>query len=123
MRIPSRVCLAVIAVMSASCVVDKPPRLSPEATPTGMRFKFVDRDARSVSVAGSFNQWSTSSHPLSRVLTSALWEAVVPLPPGEHRFMFVIDGTRWITPPLADDVVDDGFGSKNGVVIVPEKER
>jgi hypothetical protein len=32
--------------------------------------------------------------------------------------MFVIDGERWITPPLADDFVDDGFGSRNGVVVV-----
>ena len=40
------------------------------------------------------------------------------LPAGEHLFMFVADGNRWITPPLADDFVDDGFGSRNGVVIV-----
>jgi hypothetical protein len=32
--------------------------------------------------------------------------------------MFVIDGTQWITPPLADDFVDDGFGARNGVVVV-----
>ena len=38
-------------------------------------------------------------------------------------FMFVIDGSRWVTPPLADDFVDDGFGSKNGVVIVGPQER
>jgi len=30
----------------------------------------------------------------------------------------LIDGTRWITPPLAEDFVTDGFGQANGVVIV-----
>jgi 1,4-alpha-glucan branching enzyme len=115
--------MAAITVITTSCVADKPVRLSPETTPAGVHFRFVDRDARSVTVAGSFNDWSTSSHPLSRVLTSAIWEVVVPLAPGEHLFMFVVDGTQWITPPDADDFVDDGFGSRNGVVIVPPKER
>jgi hypothetical protein len=32
--------------------------------------------------------------------------------------MYLIDGTRWITPPLAEDFVIDGFGQTNGVVIV-----
>lgn len=50
--------------------------------------------------------------------TSNVWTLVVPLPPGEHLFMYVVDGTQWITPPLADDFLDDGFGSKNGVVVV-----
>jgi 1,4-alpha-glucan branching enzyme len=115
--------MAIFTVMGASCIVDKPVRLSPETTPTGVRFRFVDRNARSVTVAGSFNEWSPSSHPLSRVVTGALWEGIVPLPPGEHLFMFVIDGSRWVTPPLADDFVDDGFGAQNGVVIVREIER
>ncbi len=40
------------------------------------------------------------------------------LPAGEHKFMFVVDGEQWMVPPLAEDYVDDGFGSRNGVVIV-----
>jgi 1,4-alpha-glucan branching enzyme len=88
-----------------------------------MRFSLMDTDARSVAVAGSFNEWSVSSHPMAREVTGGIWTTVVPLPPGEHVFMFVIDGKRWITPPLADDFVDDGFGARNGVVIVPPTEK
>ena len=43
---------------------------------------------------------------------------IVPLPPGEHAFMYVVDGAQWMSPPLASDYVDDGFGAKNGVVVV-----
>lgn len=49
---------------------------------------------------------------------SAIWSVDVPLAEGEHTFMYVIDGTRWITPPQAEDFVTDGFGQTNGVVIV-----
>ena len=69
-------------------------------------------DATSVALAGTFNQWSASATPLSREGSEGRWTVVVPLPPGEHLFMYVVDGTQWITPPLADDFVDDGFGAE-----------
>ena len=74
-------------------------------------------------MAGSFNQWSPSSHPLAREGSRGIWMAVVALPPGEHLFMYVVDGTEWLSPPLAEDYVDDGFGARNGVVVVPPRER
>jgi hypothetical protein len=60
---------------------------------------------------------------MAREGTSRWWTRVVPLPPGEHLFMYVVDGVRWVTPPLADDFVDDGFGAKNGVIVVRSAER
>ena len=108
----------VLAVTISACMGERRIDVSPTLTPGGVRFTLVDPDARSVAVAGSFNEWSVTSHSLAREGTSSLWTIVVPLPPGEHLFMFVIDGNRWITPPLADDFEDDGFGATNGVVIV-----
>jgi 1,4-alpha-glucan branching enzyme len=113
---------ALLAVSIAACIGDRPIVLAPVVTPNGVRFRLADPDAQSVAVAGSFNDWSVSSHPLAREGTSNVWTTLVPLPPGEHLFMFVIDANRWITPPLADDFVDDGFGSQNGVVIVRTTE-
>lgn len=75
-------------------------------------------EARSVALAGSFNQWSVSSHPLVRDGSRGMWTVVVSLPPGEYSFMYVVDGTQWISPPVAEDYADDGFGGKNGVVVV-----
>ena len=107
---------AVLAVTAASCA--GPIRSSPPVvTPAGVRFAFVQPTARSVAVAGSFNQWSPASNPLAREKSGA-WSALVALSPGEYLFMYVVDGTEWVTPPLAEDYVDDGFGSKNGVVVV-----
>lgn len=96
---------------------------APIVTPSGVRFVLLNRDARSVALAGSFNEWSTSTHRLARDGSRGVWTVVVPLPPGEHRFMYVVDGTQWISPPLAEYYVDDGFGAKDGIVVVRSKER
>lgn len=108
---------AAIAATASACAAKTAP-VAPVVTPAGVRFVLVRADAHSVALAGSFNQWSASSHLLVREKSSGRWTVVVPLPPGEHVFMYVVDGTQWISPPLAEDFVDDGFGAKNGVVVV-----
>jgi len=107
------------AVASASCAAAMADR-APVETPDGVRFTFANTAARSVSVPGDFNEWSATANPLAR--SGKVWTAVVTLPPGEHLFMFIVDGKR-IVPPLAEDFADDGFGSRNGVVIVRPRER
>jgi 1,4-alpha-glucan branching enzyme len=110
---------AAMLIMCTSCAPARQPPLAPVVTPAGVRFSVAADGATSVALAGAFNQWSISSHPLVRDGAGGVWTIVVPLPPGEHPFMYVIDGQQWITPPAADDFVDDGFGSRNGVVVVP----
>ena len=107
------------AVACASCAAAMADR-APIETPDGVRFTFANAAAKSVAVAGNFNEWSATANPLAR--TGKVWTVVVTLPPGEHLFMFIVDG-KWMAPPLAEDFVDDGFGSKNGVVIVRSRER
>jgi 1,4-alpha-glucan branching enzyme len=123
LRRPSIAAILTVSVCTSCTPGLQTPTLAPMMTPAGLRFSFVDADAKTVALAGAFNQWSASSHQLTRDGTTDIWTLVVPLPPGEHLFMFVIDGSRWVTPPLADDFADDGFGSKNGVVIVRPQER
>jgi hypothetical protein len=48
-----------------------------------------------------------------------MWTSVIALPPGEYLFMYIVDGTSWMTPPNAAEVVPDGFGGRNGKVVVP----
>ena len=107
----------VVAIVSASCAATIRPA-APVVTPSGVRFVLMQPAARSVALAGSFNQWSATSNPLAREGSRGLWTVVVPLSPGEHLFMYVVDGTQWISPPVAEDYVDDGFGAKNGILVV-----
>lgn len=83
-----------------------------------VRFTVLAPEAKKVYVVGSFNGWVKGATPMKAVDASGLWSVEVPLKEGEHTFMYLIDGVRWVTPPLAEDFVTDGFGQTNGVVIV-----
>jgi 1,4-alpha-glucan branching enzyme len=111
----------VATIVGGACATTR-SAAAPAATPDGVRFVFARPDARSVSLAGSFNQWSLSSNPMTRADPTGDWTILVRLPPGEHLFMYVVDGTQWISPPLAEDYSDDGFGTRNGVVVVRPNE-
>ena len=105
----------VVAAAAAGCAARSAS--VPVVTAAGVRFVLEHREARSVTLAGSFNEWSTSSHPLTRN-DGGPWTITVRLPRGEHAFIYVVNGAEWLTPPLAEEYVDDGFGTRNGVVVV-----
>ncbi len=106
-----------LGLVLAACAA--PVSQMPRAGGDGVRFTVVAPSARSVAVAGDFNGWSPTAHPLKPAGRDGVWSGVVAIPEGEYRFMYVIDGKRWLTPPAADDFVRDGFGNLNGVVVVP----
>lgn len=99
-----------------SCTKRMTPK-PPQATPGGVQFMLQAPRAKHVSLVGSFNGWAKGAMPM-KTLDGALWSVIVPLNEGEHTFMYLIDGSQWVTPPQAEDFVTDGFGQINGVVIV-----
>lgn len=121
---PSRLCRTVfIALMlsgglgaCAKSLVIKPH--VPKTMAGVVRFTMLAPGAKQVFLVGSFNGWTKGATPMNIVNGSALWTVDVPLKEGEYTFMYLIDGVRWVTPPLAEDFVTDGFGQTNGVVIV-----
>ena len=84
------------------------------------RFELTAPQARSVSVAGSFNGWQVGALALVRD-ARGVWSATTPLPVGEHRYDFVVNGTQWVPDPTAHAEVDDGFGGRNSVIVVGPK--
>jgi hypothetical protein len=104
--------------------LDRPARPEPEPDPMaprpaagGVRFTLRAPGAQAVAVAGTFNGWDPALGALG-ARGDGLFEGVVAVPPGEHLYMFVVDG-KWVTPPSAPSFRADGFGEKNGVLIVP----
>ena len=85
--------------------------------PEGVHFQLRRPAATSVAVVGDFNGWSGTSHPMVR--SGSVWTSVVALPPGDYVFMYLVNGTEWVTPPNAMALVPDGFGALNGKVTVP----
>ena len=75
--------------------------------------------ATSVSVAGDFSGWE-AQHTLVDPEGDGVWTARIPVEPGVHEYMFVLDGSDWVTDPAAELRVDDGFGQENAVLAIPQ---
>lgn len=73
--------------------------------------------ATSVAVAGDFSEWEPA-FTLEDVDGDGVWTGRVPVQPGVHTYMFLIDGTQWQTDPRAERYADDGFGGRNAVLAV-----
>ena len=87
-----------------------------------VQFMLEAPEARSVAVSGDFNQWAGDA-AMEDSDGDGIWSLRVPLEPGVHEYMFVIDGERWVTDPLAERYADDGFGNRNAVLAVAAPER
>jgi hypothetical protein len=85
------------------------------SAPVLVRFVLQARGARHVAVAGSFNDWNTSAVKLEDVNHDGVFVATVPLPPGLHQYMFVVDG-EWVPDPSASELRPDGFGRQNSLL-------
>jgi hypothetical protein len=75
-----------------------------------VRLMFDAPNARSVAVAGDFNRWDVDATPLVRDARSHRWSVTLAVHDGDHRYAFVVDGTRWVPDPRAERSVrgEDG---------------
>ncbi len=79
---------------------------------------FTAPQAASVTIAGDFNGWDPRRTQLVRSSHEGLWRARLKLAPGVYQYSFVLDGSDWVSDPLAKTKLADGFGGKNSVIIV-----
>ena len=90
--------------------VEGPIAVAPTAQPIYVQFRLDAKDARQVSIAGSFTDWQPT-YPMQRT-ADGVWTVLLPIVPGVHDYAFVVDGERWVPDPYAPGV-DDGFGGVN----------
>lgn len=98
-----------------------------EPAPTGaevihVQFVLPAPGARSVAVAGDFSGWAPDLYRLQDDDGDGIWTGVFPVRPGVYRYMFVLDGDRWVEDPFASAYVDDGFGGKNAILQVAPRD-
>lgn len=80
---------------------------APHGASGEVRFELFAPRAAIVFLAGEFNQWANNRGGVVHDLRFAMrgpdqhgiWSATVPLPPGRHRYQFVLEGREWITNP------------------------
>jgi hypothetical protein len=80
------------------------------------QFELVATDARTVFLAGSFNQWKPSATLMSRS-SEGKWVTDLWLPPGRYEYLFIVDG-KWTSDQKVPDSVPNPFGGCNSVLLV-----
>lgn len=102
---------AFALVLSLALAPDRPaPRADAAAEVMYVQFRLDAPGAHRVALAGSFSDWEPR-HEL-REVSPGVWKAMVPVRPGVHDYLFVVDGKRWVADPAARPA-DDGFGGTN----------
>lgn len=82
----------------------------------GVYFITKAKDARSVQLAGSFNQWNPDRSYLQKI-TEDTWFTVLPLNKGTHFYKFVVDD-KWTEDPNNPEKQTTLFGVTQSVVTV-----
>jgi hypothetical protein len=79
------------------------PRVTPlEQGDFRVRFAYrPNRPVRSVHLAGTFNEWNTTSHPLLDSDNDGTFTVEMQLKPGAYRYKFVLDGKYWTHDPAS----------------------
>lgn len=85
-----------------------------------VRFVLHDADmrARNVAVIGSFNNWKAERSVMWYSQEEKAWLLEAQLPPGDHEYLFVVNGEKLVPDPQAPMTRDDGFGNRNSIMFV-----
>jgi chromosome partitioning protein len=80
-------------------------------------FSTIYPRAKSVQVAGDFNEWMPEKTRLERVDGNGKWQLKLPLGQGVYRYRLVVDG-QWQQDPYNDWIEMNPFGEFNSVLNV-----
>jgi hypothetical protein len=97
-----------------------PAALRPVVEKGRVRFRMRSPQAEAVTVVGSWDDWAAPGQTLAHTGEAGLWEGWVEVPPGVHRYRFLVDG-RAVRPPDAHRYVKDDFGEEDAVLEVPQE--
>jgi len=116
----------VAAGVVVALLLTGPEAATPDPIPTAggsvvevvyVQFLLEAPAASSVAVAGDFTDWQPS-FTLDDPDGDGVWSGRVPVRPGVHAYMFLVNETEWLTDPNAGRYQDDGFGNRNAVLAV-----
>ena len=73
--------------------------------------------AKSVLLAGDFNNWQPEKTDMTKVGQSGVWQTKIALNPGRYRYRLVVDG-QWQQDPYNEKVESNPFGEHNSILEV-----
>lgn len=87
----------------------------PRRVSGGILFQTISKNARTVEIAGDFNQWIPEA--LIRRDENGLWQKVMMMPAGDYRYKFIVDG-EWQIDPCHPVQQLNSFGTFDSLVKV-----
>ncbi len=124
LRVVAVASVLLLAVGSCS-YIDKSVE-SPLLKEGTVEFRYPSSSARTVQVAGDWNNWGAGDAEQGEVLVGLMekgkrdiWSLTRELPPGRYRYYFLLNETQRILDPANPRVADDPWGGKANLLIVP----
>jgi hypothetical protein len=114
---PAALLAAAAAIILVLGLIGLPDSGSISESRVYVQFVVDAPTAETVHLVGDFTEWQPTVE-LEDADGDGVWSGRVPLLPGVHEYMFVIDGADWVTDPHAVSYQDDGFGQQNAIVAV-----
>lgn len=100
--------IVLISVIAFSCLIFLPlvNAQAPKKVKDGIEFSYNDPKAKSVHLAGSFNNWAENQEGkvnrpefLMTKGKDGVWRKTVKIGGGKHSYKFVVNGTEWVADP------------------------
>ena len=80
-------------------------------------FSFCYPEARSVTLAGDFNDWDVTATPMTYEPSRGCWTVTLELAQGRYEYKFFVDRREWWNDPNAPKVPNI-WGSENSYLDV-----
>lgn len=98
--------------------LDDPLQRSISLLPATVQHRFVlfQQGSAQVEITGSFTKWQKL--PLTPTGSEGYWEITLEVPSGEHRYSFIVDGSKLIPDPTVASKEPDDFGTINSILYV-----
>jgi 1,4-alpha-glucan branching enzyme len=79
-----------------------------------VEFEFMDSDATSVALVGTFNDWNKEANPM--VKEGDVWKCTLQLDAGKYEYQFVVNATDWKIDPKSEENVKNKYEGVNSVI-------
>lgn len=122
---PLRVGLAIALMVTAVFfypVDEQVQNTVPKSFSVRFEFNAPYGEIKNVSVIGSFNDWSAEASSMRYDKINSVWIYETSLQPGDHEYVFLVNGKTVVPDPNAAYYRKDGFGSVNSIVSVRSSE-
>jgi Glycogen recognition site of AMP-activated protein kinase len=120
--IPATAAVAALIVAVATVIAPRQPALRGAKQETvrlvPVVFTLESPRAHTVSLIGSFNEWSPAGFEMRPTAEGRLWMLKIELPEGRYRYAFLVDGRLVMADPRSPFVESDGFGNRNSIILV-----